>query len=159
MYLVLLTIGYCFAYFVLGWVFQLFFPVGKGNKINWQSLLLIIIFSIIAYTASFLMPNLELGNRVLHIFGGGVISFFICYLVVKDKQIKISPLLFFIFSFLIITTMGVANELLEFFLQKFISFIFSANQYDTWWDLLSNLIGILLGALIFIPLLFKRSRL
>ncbi len=78
-------------------------------------------------------------------------AFMVCFLVVKDSKLPVTKFQFLIFSALIATALGVANELLEFFLQHYFGFISAASVTDTWLDLLSNTVGILLASICFVP--------
>ncbi len=55
---------------------------------------------------------MELSNRVLHVFGGGFLAFLICFLAALDSRVRIRRFQFFLFSFLIVIALGVANEIL-----------------------------------------------
>lgn len=71
----------------------------------------------------------------------------------KDSTLSISRFQFLTLSMLLVTAMGVGNEILEFFLQNYFYLISSQNPLDTWLDLISNTLGIITGALIFTPFL------
>ncbi|MFA5829637.1 MAG: hypothetical protein WC843_04030 [Candidatus Gracilibacteria bacterium] len=160
MYLLLLTIAMCLAYVVLYFLFSFFFK-NKFTPITGKSFIsifLIIIVSFIAYTASFGVADPELGNRIMHMFGGGFLAFMVCFLVVKDSKLAINKFQFFIFSFLIVIALGVANEIAEFFLQNFAYLRFSSSINDTWLDLISNVIGALIAAVCFVPFLKRNTK-
>ena len=76
---------------------------------------------------------------------GGVVAFVMFFLVVRDTRTALTRLQFFILGFLIVTALGVANELLEFFLQQTTGIIFNDDIFDTWLDLFSNTNGALLA--------------
>jgi len=157
MYFVALTVALSLSYFILHILFNLFFQ-GEFVAIPARaprSVLYIAILSVIAYAISFSISNVELSNRVLHAFGGGFVSFFVCYRVVNDAKTPITKFQFFIFSALVVIAMGVANEILEFFLQNYSHFVFSRNPNDTWLDLISNTIGVLIGGFALTPFLRK----
>lgn len=90
--------------------------------------------------------------------GGAFISYLACFLVVEDRNIKINKIQFFIFSALVVTTLGVGNELLEFFLQHYTHLVFSNDSLDTWLDLASNTAGIFIAALVFTPFINKEEK-
>jgi hypothetical protein len=92
------------------------------------------------------VPDAELGNRFQHAVGGGVLGVVLCYLVFRDHRIKATRFQFFIWTALIVTALGVGNELLEFVVQSEGSFVFANNVFDTWRDLASNSVGIALAA-------------
>jgi glycopeptide antibiotics resistance protein len=91
-------------------------------------------------------------------FGGGFLSLLICFLATRNSKTSLSKFQFFIISSLIVSTMGVANEIIEFLLQNYtnLDFTFAQTINDTWLDLISNTIGALLGAILLTP--FVRSR-
>ncbi len=159
-YLTVLTIGLCTSYFILLTLFSVFFK-GKLPRVQLRSVysvLLIAIASGLSYAISYAVPDPQLSNRVLHVVGGGFVSFFVCFLVTKDSRFSLTTFQFVIFSILIVTTMGVCNELSELFVQTHSHMIFSDNQNDTWLDLLSNSIGIALGVLVFTPFIHKSRK-
>ncbi len=158
-YLLILTISLWLAYIVLSWLFLFFFSSNKNQRPNWRwlSVLMITTFIAVVYSLSLAIDDLELANRFLHVFGGGVMGILLCYLAVRDNRIKVNYWQFVIFSFLVVLSLGVANEILEFILQFTVYFTFSANSYDTWWDLSSNVAGALLALLIFTPLINNQA--
>lgn len=159
MYLLALTLGMCFSYFILLYLFFAFFkneqPLFRRESL--YSVVLIAFFSILTFIASVIIPDRQLANRFLHAIGGGFLSFLICFLVVRDSKLRLSRFQFFIFSALVVTAMGVANEVLEFFLQNYFHFTFSKTINDTWLDLLSNSVGILIAALLFTPFVGRKK--
>lgn len=101
-----------------------------------------------------IVPDPALSNRIQHAFAGGFAAFLVCYLVVRDLHIPLNQFQFVVFSTLIVTALGVGNELAEFVFQEYIPifpFQFSETPIDTWLDLVSNTIGIVLGAICFVP--------
>lgn len=153
MYLIFIALGLCAVYFFLYFLFPIFFQttITRPNKKSAYSLVYIFAFSLISYFIALQIGNEWIGNRIIHILGGGAASFFMCFRVIKDTDMKIGRFQFFVFSFLIVTALGVGNELVEFFLQHFFHIIFAPTITDTWLDLLSNTIGILLGAAVLVP--------
>jgi hypothetical protein len=114
-------------------------------------LLIIFVLSILGYIIAFSIPNPELGNRILHGFGGGFMALLAFFLAVKDTNIKLRKFQFFFFSLAVVAALGVANEILEFFLQNYVGLIFAESINDTWYDLISNTVGSLIAALLFLP--------
>jgi hypothetical protein len=153
MHLAFITLMMCVTYFILLKFFPLFFAqqITLTRRKPWIPLLSIVIVSVLAYAVSFSMPDIELDNRILHIFGGGFVGFFVCFLAARDSSVHINKLQFFVFSVLIVLALGIANELLEFFLQEYFGFIFATSVDDTWLDLASNTIGIILASMCFVP--------
>lgn len=160
MYLIILTIGLCISYFIILFLFTFFFrnQLPIVNKHSLQSVFIIVAGSFVTYAISFNIPDPQLSNRILHVLGGGFLSVGICFLVVKDARLFISRFQFFMFSFLVITAMGVGNEIFEFFLQNYSYFIFSTNPNDTWLDLISNTVGIFIGLIFFVPFITKQIK-
>lgn len=114
--------------------------------------------SIAALLLSLAIPDIALSNRFLHAFGGGFVPFLICFLAARDSKVKINKFQFLVFSFLIVTAFGVANEILEFFLQHYTYLIFAYTIDDTWLDLISNTVGAGFGAICF-TIFFTAGRL
>lgn len=145
----LYLVTYVVFFFLLPYFFTQRRPAfGKQAAFSMLSIL-VLIFAIEIITA--FIPDQEIGNRILHALGGGFVAFLICLFAARDTGLRISKTRFLIFSFLLVTGLGVANELLEFLLQNITQVIYSPTTTDTWLDLLSNTIGILLGAACFLP--------
>ncbi len=140
---------FCFTYIVFFYLFGLFFETEVSlSKRSIISLIIIAILSFITYEIAFMIPSLEIGNRFLHGVGGGFMSSLLSFLVFKDTKIQVSKFQFFFFTFLIVSTLGVFNEILEFFLQNYAHKIFAINSKDTWLDLISNTVGAIISGLI-----------
>jgi hypothetical protein len=88
-------------------------------------------------------------NFLQHMIGGGVaVGFIGLYLLSSFKEIfnlEISNiktfLLEMIFIFMLVSAFGCLNELLEFYLDLLNIGIFSADRYDTWFDIVANSSG------------------
>lgn len=151
------VIAYCLLYLGLVPFFTLFFagrrPAAWG--VSRRDILIIIFATVIifSYTASIQDPLLE--NRLQHALGGGFLGFFVCLLAWRRSEVAVNRLQFFFFSLLLVITLGVGNEVLEYFLQTYTSLHFASSIDDTWLDLLSNTIGALLGGALFIPFIKK----
>ena len=159
MYLLLITIGLCASYFGLLFLFSFFFnnEPPKISRNFLRSVMLIFFLSCAGYAVVYSIPNIELGNRVLHAFGGGFMAFLVCFLVYRDMHLPITKFQFFVLSILIVTALGVANEITECILQNATGFIFSASINDTWLDLVSNTIGSFVAALFFVPFINREK--
>lgn len=160
MYLVLLTVGLCLAYPALHALYSLFFegklaPMRSGAAV---SVLAVACFSLAVFFVSAAVPDAETSNRILHVFGGGFLAFAICFLVVRDAGLRIGRFRFLVFSFLVVMALGVANEILEYFLQTYFRFGFARDVDDTWLDLVSNVVGAAIAAAIFTPLVDRETR-
>ena len=100
-------------------------------------------------------------NFLQHAIGGGVAIGFISLYFISIFKEKIplwqdsvkhsNPVFLFIleavFVYALVCIFGVANEMLEFLLDHLGIGIFSADRYDTWYDLLANTSG---AAMVFI---------
>lgn len=158
-YLFSITLVFCFAYFFLYQLFSYFFE-NKFKKYSFKallSLILIILISVVVHLISFNIENGELANRIKHIFAGGFLTFLTCFLIVRDSKIYIGKFQFFIFSFFIVMTLGVANEIVEYLLQNYSVFFFTDDINDTWLDLISNVLGVIIGGVTLVPFLPKES--
>jgi hypothetical protein len=153
MYLFLVALGLCVTYFLLYLLFPTFFKetIPAMGRRSLYSLAVIVGLSVLVFAISFAIRDSELSNRVLHIFGGGFLSFLICFIVVKDTKLQIDRLQFFVFSFLVVISLGAVNEMLEYFLQNYFNFSFAKTANDTWLDLISNSVGALIAAVILVP--------
>lgn len=100
------------------------------------------IFSIV-----FLIKDPELANRFQHAIAGGFLVMLISYLAFKDSQVEINKLQIILLSALVVTFLGVLNEILEFIIQINTKLVFADNLNDTWLDLTSNFFGIMLGSI------------
>ncbi|OGZ08138.1 MAG: hypothetical protein A3C93_00870 [Candidatus Lloydbacteria bacterium RIFCSPHIGHO2_02_FULL_54_17] len=160
MYLLLLAVGHVFSYLLLYFLFPVFFRSGVPT-IGWRSLRSVA-YIVVAYLSvlfvSFAASDPEWSNRILHIFGGGFVSLSVCFLVVSDTHLRISRFQFIVFSILVVTGLGVANEITEFFLQNYLGFVFAEGVNDTWLDLISNVCGALIATLCLTPLLTSGTK-
>lgn len=158
MYLLAITAGLNLVYIVLIFGLPYFFntPISTSKNIQIRSILTITILSFFGYGISFLIPDVELSNRFLHGFGGGFLAIFSCFCAFKDGVVPISKLQFFIFTILLVATLGVTNEILEFCLQNYLGFTFAISVNDTWLDLVSNSIGSIVAVGILTPFINKK---
>lgn len=144
-------IGYIACYFFLFQLLPIFFrqsrlPLGLRSI---ASVSFIFFLSILSYVVALNVPDVDLGNLILHMFGGGFLAAILCYLVVRDTGVTLTRFQFFVITFLIVLALGVANEHLEFFVQTFTRFSYADTVQDTWIDLVNNSIGAVLGASVF----------
>ena len=153
MYLLLIAFCYSIAYLLLWFLFPAFFEgsIDRPHRRSLRSIGSIVLLSLLVSVISMQIKDLELSNRFLHAFGGGFLSFFVCFLVVKDTRITISRFQFFVFSFLVVIALGVGNEILEYILQNYTPLSFAKTANDTWLDLISNCVGALIAA---VPLVY-----
>ena len=150
--------AYTLAYVGLFFLFPIFFQQTRQRLSirSVYSMLGILVVCVLFFNISNIMPDEQLGNRVLHAMAGGFTAFFLCYRAACDSKVAITKFQFFVFSALMVTTLGVGNEIAEFVGQNYAGIIFAPSINDTWLDLISNTVGILLGALCFVPLFKKR---
>ena len=157
MYLNFLTLGFVVSYFILAFVFSLFFEkqTKPGLKKVISSLVSILVLSLVTQYIASVIPNPDIANRFLHSVAGGVLALFVCFIVVRDFNFKINKIQFFIFAILLVTALGVVNELAEFICHHFFGQIMADSIEDTWLDLVSNTAGALVSAFILVPFIKK----
>ena len=160
MYLILITASLCISYFVLMFFLGFFFEQ-RQVKINskvFVSLFFIFVLSCVGYAVAFSIHDDELGNRVLHAFGGGFMTFLVYFFAIRDGSIAVSTFQFFTMGILVVCALGIGNELLEFFLQHYLGATFAVGSEDTWFDLLSNTLGAFTAGILFVPLLQSHTK-
>lgn len=151
-YLSCILTGMCVAYISLFFLFQKVYKnnksVIKPNGNSLVSLLIIAVLNIAIYFISYhIIQNEFIANRFLHSIGGGLMVFLICLLAVKDSKTEISNKNLLLTGFVIVTVLGISNELIEYFLQNHIDFVFAPNSTDTELDLASNIIGYFISSI------------
>ena len=159
LYLLTITIGLCVSYIALFFLFPYFFNHAR-NKLSLKSLASILIICTISLVSCYIALGIhdkETGNRILHIFGGGFTAFLVCFLAVKDSGVRLRKFQFFIFSSLVVIALGVLNELIEFFLQYYFHIISAKTGIDTWLDLTSNMVGIFIAGICFVPFVSRKK--
>ena len=145
-YSIFFTTAYLLLYIILNYALQLVLK----KKINKQTLqkksfILIALSSVTIFSIVFLIKDPELANRFQHAIAGGFLAMLISYLAFKDSQVEINKLQIILLSVLVVTFLGVLNEILEFIIQINTNLVFADNLNDTWLDLTSNFFGIMLG--------------
>jgi hypothetical protein len=158
-YLTFLSIVITASYFPIRHFLHYFFKDTKPPvlKKSWiVSCGIIFIFSLAVYFISYSVPDEELGNRTIHAFGGGFLAFMVSFLAVKDDRLRIDPIKFFFLTFMLVMTLGIINEVAEYFLQNYFDFTAAPHINDTWLDLMSNFGGALIAGLCFTPFLNKK---
>ncbi len=160
MYVFFVAFGLSIMYFVLSYCLAQFFELERPRFLFAQtarSLLLIFLVACAVFVAMSVVDDRQIANRIEHAFGGGFLAFLVCYLVARDMGRPITRFQFFVLSFLVVTALGVANEILEFFAQNYWGFYVAKTVNDTWLDLISNTIGAFIGAAVFVPMLSTRK--
>jgi hypothetical protein len=157
-YLLFLVGSFMLTYFGLFLLFPAFFE-GRLARPTARSafslgLILVTLLAILVLVVS--VPDQTIGNRLLHALGGGFLSFLICYRVAVDTRVAMSSFQFLVFGALVVTALGVGNEILELFFAVYLRADFQSDGYDTWLDLVSNTVGAGIGAAVFVPLLRLR---
>lgn len=146
----------CALYLALLRFYPYFFSQPRASvsaRRVWTVFAIILCAETVFFTIGFLLGSeVGFGNRFQHAIAGGFVAFSVCYLGARDSGVRLTRFQFFIISGLIVTALGVGNELAEFFFQETLGTISAHTTIDTWQDLLSNTIGILLAACVFIPL-------
>lgn len=141
--LVMFPILYVVTYGTLFALLPLFFgqPIPRPTRSSVYSVVLLIIAIEVAFylVDAFLLPPLS--NRVLHMVGGGMLAYFLYYCVMNDLKISVPRVQFFMLGFMVVTTLGVANELLELVLHVTRLRVFPIIDIDTWLDLANNTSG------------------
>ena len=163
MFLILITLGLNFTYFGLYVILPALLNVSREtpSKNAFYSILSITLISFTGYLVAFNIRDIELGNRVLHGFGGGFVALLTCFFAVKDMKLKITKFQFAFISFMIVMCLGIGNEIFEFILQNTTRLVFAESINDTWLDLVSNLIGSIIALSVVTPFIHqkrKRSR-
>ncbi len=150
---------YIAAYFVLLFLFPYFFrqPLPRVARRSVQSLAYVVIVTSFFFIVSAVVPDEDFGNRILHSLGGGFVAMLICFYAARDSKVRISKFQFFVLSFLLVTALGVGNEIAEFFGQNYAGLVFAPNINDTWLDLISNTVGLLLCEAFVVPLFPARG--
>ncbi len=160
LYLYTITFGLCVSYFILFFLFPYFFNGVRGARLSYKSLLSIVIICLISFVSCYIALRIhdkEIGNRILHIFGGGFTAFLVCFLAARDSGIRLKKFQFFLFSFLVVIALGVLNEVIEFLLQYCFDIISAKTPVDTWLDLNSNIVGILIASVCFVPFISRKD--
>ncbi len=145
MYLLALTVLYPIVYVVVLFSIPLVFGVRANISYRKSAVSIAIIVALylaICATSSFM--NEELANWLLHTWGGGALAALACFFAMRDSGLAWTTLQFLTLGFLVATALGVANELVEFFLQNQFGLIFAESIQDTWVDLTNNTLGALL---------------
>ncbi len=151
MYFIILAILYIFTYFFLTYFLQIFFnwkiSETKFNLFHiWIILVLYFFFIIFANS----LENVELWNRIQHMFWWWFMMVVIFFFSTFASKIKLTKIQFFVLAMLITTAFWVVNELAESIFQIGKVMLFSTNIADTWLDLWSNSIWALIWSLIFV---------
>lgn len=116
--------------------------------------------AVIVWEVGLLLPSVDINSQTdtfLQHFMGGIASGILFYFVIKAYGLRLNKwwqkpvLLYFL-----VCGLGVANELLELFMDQTGLIIDLVHRNDTWWDLLANTLG---AAVAFVCAeLYRRAR-
>ncbi len=158
LYAIAMVLIYWVVYAVLLHLFSYFFNLkaysNKGGV--FKSLVFISVVFLLFFAISEVVTDRDLGNRILHSLAGGFTATLLCFFAMRDSCTNITRLQFAIFTFLIVMSLGVANEITEFAGQNLGLYVFSTSINDTWLDLVSNTVGAIVGCVALTP--FVKSR-
>lgn len=84
-------------------------------------------------------------NFVEHALGGGVPSAFMLAALLAAQKRKFTWLQELVLLFFFVSGTGALSELLEFAGDELTTFQFSIDRFDTWYDILANSLGALVG--------------
>jgi hypothetical protein len=156
-YLVFLAFSMSALYVALRVLFPYFFQqrVAPLDATALRTVLGIVAAALLVFAASAAIPDIELGNRLLHAVGGGFLASMVSFLAARDSRIHITRFQLFVLIGLVVLALGIANELAEFVLQEYTDLVFAETITDTWLDLASNLAGIIVAT--FCSALFLKS--
>lgn len=97
----------------------------------------------LVYLVSWYLPTFHIEGQntafVTHFVGGGIFSGLLWLYLVQSLKLKLHPPAELVSLYFLVSGLGVANELLEFFLDK--TGLMYIPSWDTWWDLLANTSG------------------
>jgi len=145
-YSIFFITAYLLLYIILNYALQLVLKKKVDKQtLQKKSFILITLSSVAVFSIVFLIRDPELANRFQHAIAGGFLTMLISYLAFKDSQVEINKLQIILLSVLVVTFLGVLNEILEFIIQINTNLVFADNLNDTWLDLTSNFFGIMLG--------------
>lgn len=106
----------------------------------------ILIIAGLIYFVSWYLPSPKVDQMqtafMTHFVGGGIFSGIVWVYVRKQLGLNYRPLQDLVFTYILVSALGVANELFEFFITR--TGLASLTSYDTWWDLVANTSGALL---------------
>ena len=99
----------------------------------------------VLYFVSFYLPTFHIEGQdtsfATHFVGGGLFSGFLWLYLKQSLRWKMLGWLELISLYLLVSGLGVANELFELLIEK--TGITYVGSWDTWWDLLANSLGAL----------------
>ncbi len=148
---------------LLAWPFMLRFFVDRSRQTQYtfhqrDALFGILLF--MTFVGSFFLPDIGISTETTtfqqHAVGGGM-TVFLAYL--HARQLINWRLYWWqevLAMYATISAIGVANELLEFFITK--SGLGYIDSSDVWWDLLANTSGMCIAAAVYFGVRYIRTR-
>lgn len=98
------------------------------------------------YFVSWYLPSPKVDGMqtafLTHFVGGGIFSGIVWVYIRNQLGLKYKPLPDLVFTYALVSALGVSNEIFEFFITR--AGLASLSSYDTWWDLVANTSGALL---------------
>lgn len=139
--IILVSLGIVIVFVMLAWVFRL-----KLGRQSWQLISLAAATSAVSIAMIRLWPSYDRGvNFIEHALGGGVPSAFMLFALLAAHKRRFTWLQELVLLFFFVSGTGALNELLELFGDTVTAFEFSIDRFDTWYDILANSLGALLG--------------
>ena len=93
-----------------------------------------------------------LGNALLHGLGGGVAAALLFTYLVGTFEVAWSVRVQAVGLFILVSTLGVLNELGEYVVELFHLAVYSEDTHDTWRDFTANTVGAALGFVLLLAL-------
>jgi hypothetical protein len=120
-----------------------------GQKLtshSWRLVGIGVMVSMIAIITIRFLPSYGRGeNFIEHAIGGGVPSAFMLAALLTATKHRFTWLQELALLFFFVSGTGSLNELLEFLGDELTAFQFSIDRFDTWYDILANSLGALVG--------------
>lgn len=125
-------------------------------RTHWRWLAGAIILGVLGYMAGHVYDTI-FGNFLLHSSGGAASTLLFIYLF-KTLRLSFNWRLTTLFLLGFVCTLGVLNELMEYFLETLGYGPFSFDPHDTWRDLLANTMGMLATWIIYLVATWTRTQ-
>jgi len=109
----------------------------------------------VLYCASFLIASDFWENRFLHAVAGGAFGVLLVHTALREARVILTKMQYVAIVVPVVSFFGVGYEIAEFLATIIFGFEFQFTRYDTWYDLVSNTVGImgatLVGLLVYYP--------
>lgn len=113
-------------------------PLPPLDSSCWPLFVAPVLFVISRYLPTFYSFTHNL-TFIQHMVGGGFVSALLFLYMINTLNIRLTTLLRFSALFALVSSLGVLNEMLEFFVTQ--TGIYSVDGSDVWWDLVANTVG------------------